>query len=152
MKLSLKVPPIALGIITLLLVWLIHRYVPIYRVKFVYQNLTAIVISGTGFIIGLLEIFVFKKLKTTVDPRHPQKASKLVIIGIYKYSRNPMYFGMLLAIIGFVIYLGSLAGIIIVVFFVLFINKYQIHPEEIVLQRKFGDNYSNYSKNVRSWI
>jgi len=152
LKLSLKIPPLALGIITLLLIWLADRYVPIYHADFVYQNIIASVISGAGLIVALPGIFAFKKLKTSVDPRYPQKVSKLVIIGIYKYSRNPMYLGLLLAIIGFVFFLGSLAGILIVILFVLFINKYQIQPEEIVLQQKFGDDYINYTKDVRRWI
>ena len=152
MKLSLKIPPLALGIITLLLNWLADRYMPIYHTDFVFQNIIASVISGVGLVVALSGILAFKKLQTTVDPRYPHKASKLVIIGIYKYSRNPMYLGMLLAIIGFVIYLGALAGIFIAIFFVLFINKYQIQPEEIVLLQKFGDDYSNYTKDVRRWV
>jgi len=126
--------------------------VPIYHAEFIYQNIVAGLISGLGLIVALAGIFAFKKLKTTVDPRYPQKARKLVIVGIYKYSRNPMYLGMLLAIIGFVISLGSLPGILIIIFFVIFITKYQIQPEEIALQQKFGDDYISYSKNVRRWM
>lgn len=152
MKFNLKIPPLALGISTLLFIWLVDRYVPIYRIEFVHQNIFASVVSGAGLIVALSGILAFRKLKTTVDPRYPEKARKLVIIGIYKFSRNPMYLGMLLALIGFDIFLGSIPGIFIIVFFVWFINKFQIHPEEIVLRDKFGEDYINYTKQVRRWV
>ncbi|MFC1523722.1 methyltransferase family protein [Thermodesulfobacteriota bacterium] len=152
MKLSLKIPPLALGVITLSLIWLVDRYVPILHVKFMYQNIVASVISGSGFFVALSGILAFRKLKTTVDPRYPEKVSKLVIIGIYKHSRNPMYLGMLLALIGFVIYLGSPSGTVIICLFVSFINKYQIVPEEKVLQEKFGEDFAHYTRSVRRWV
>lgn len=152
MKLSLKIPPLALGIISALLIWLIDRKMPLYQAEFVCQNIMAGVISCAGLIVSLAGILAFKKRKTTIDPRYPAKANKLVINGIYKYSRNPMYLGMLLAIVGFVIFLGSLPGILIIILFVIFITRYQIQPEEIALQNKFGDVYIDYTKHVRRWL
>ena len=119
MKLSLKIPPLALGIISALLIWLIDRKMPLYQAEFACQNVMAGAISCAGLIVSLAGIFAFKKRKTSIDPRYPAKANKLVIHGIYKYSRNPMYLGMLLAIVGFVIFLGSLAGILIIILFVI---------------------------------
>ena len=105
-----------------------------------------------GAIAALLGVFVFIKLRTTVDPRCPEKAKKLVIIGIYKYSRNPMYIGILLIITGITVYFGALSSIFVIPLFVTYINNYQIAPEEVALQEKFGESYTHYAQNVRRWL
>jgi len=152
LKLNLKIPPVAQGVVTLILIWLFDRYLPIYRISFIYQRVVACSLIGIGGIIGLSGILAFIKLRTTVDPRYPDKASQLVVIGIYKYSRNPMYLGILLLLTGVAAYLGALSNIVVVLFFVIFINKYQIVPEEISLQQKFGESYTQYAQNVRRWL
>ena len=152
MKLSLKIPPVAQGIVAILLIWLFDRYAPLYHIKFIYQNIVACVLVGIGAIVVLSGVFAFIKLSTTVDPRYPEKASELVIIGIYKYSRNPMYLGILLVITGIAVYSGALSSIFVVSSFVAFINKYQIVPEEVALQEKFGESYTHYNQNVRRWL
>jgi len=152
LKLSLKFPPVAQGIVAILLIWLFDRYAPLYHIKFIYQSIVVWVLIGTGVIVALSGIFAFIKLNTTVDPRCPEKASKLVIIGIYKYSRNPMYFGLLLVITGIAVYSGSLSSIFVVASFVAFITKYQIVPEEVTLQEIFGESYVHYAQKVRRWL
>ncbi len=152
MKLSLKIPPVAQGIVAILLIWLFDRYAPLYHIKFIYQNIFACALIGIGAIAVLSGIFAFIKLSTTVDPRYPEKARELVIIGIYKYSRNPMYLGILLVITGIAVYFGALSSIFVVSSFVIFINKYQIVPEEVALQEKFSESYTHYAQNVRRWL
>jgi len=152
LKLSLKVPPVAQGAVAVLLIWLLARYVPIYHFEFIYQNIVVCVLIAVGLTVASAGIFSFIKLSTTVDPRDPGKTSKLVIIGIYQYSRNPMYLGILLVIVGVAVYFGALSSIIALAGFVGFINKYQIVPEEIALQNKFGESYSHYLRNVRRWL
>jgi protein-S-isoprenylcysteine O-methyltransferase Ste14 len=152
LKLSLKIPPVAQGIVAILLIWIFDRYAPLYHIKYIYQNIVACALVGTGAIVALSGVFTFIKMDTTVDPRCPKKASELVIIGIYKYSRNPMYLGVLFVITGSAVYFGALSNVIVVSFFVVFINKYQIIPEESALQEKFGENYTQYAQKVRRWL
>ena len=152
MKLSLKVPPAVQGIVAILLIWLCDRYAPLYHIEFIYQNTVGYVLIGAGLCVALSGIFTFIKLKTTVDPRYPEEASELVIIGIYKYSRNPMYFGITLVLSGIAVYFGALSSIFAIVLFVAFISKYQIVPEEIALRIKFGESYEHYVRNVRRWL
>ena len=97
-------------------------------------------------------IFTFRKAKTTVTPLHPDKASSLVTMGIYQYMRNPMYFGLLLILFSFGLYLQNLASMFVLPIYVWFISKYQIMPEEEVLYKVFGDDYKNYQDSVRRWI
>ena len=97
-------------------------------------------------------IVTFRKAKTTVSPLHPDQASSLVTMGIYQYTRNPMYFGLLLILFSFGLYLLNLASMFVLPFYVWFISKYQIMPEEEALQEVFGDDYKNYQGRVRRWI
>ena len=97
-------------------------------------------------------MFKFAKTKTTVDPTKPSKTSSLVISGIYRITRNPMYLGMLFLIISFTFYKLSLAGAIVIPFFIFYINKYQIEPEEYEMRKKFGENFEDYCKKVDRWI
>ncbi|MDO9265071.1 MAG: isoprenylcysteine carboxylmethyltransferase family protein [Desulfosalsimonadaceae bacterium] len=152
MKLNLKIPPLAQAAIAIFLIWLFDRYMPLYHINFNYQYLIARAVIGIGAIVAVAGIFAFRKLNTTVDPRYPEKAKNLVIVGIYKYSRNPMYLGLLLILTGIAVYSGALSNILVLFLFVAFINKYQIIPEEVALQEKFGDSYTHYTRNVRRWL
>ena len=71
---------------------------------------------------------------------------------IYKYSRNPMYFGYLLMLLNSSVYLGTLLSIIIILLFVFIINVIQIKPEEQALKDLFGQNYDEYLLKVIRWI
>ena len=152
MKLNLKIPPVAQAVIALGFIWLFDRFAPGYRIDFMHQRSIAWALIGVGGCIGVAGVIAFIKLRTTVDPMHPEKASQLVVVGIYRYSRNPMYLGILLALTGVVFYLGSISGAVVVVLFVVFITKYQIVPEESSLKEKFGEDYSRYARSVRRWI
>ena len=151
-KLSLKIPPVAQGIIALMLIWLFNRYIPILNIDIIFKGAFSLVIICIGGFVGILGIAAFIKLRTTVDPRNPDKASKLVIVGVYRYSRNPMYLAIVLILAGVSVYLGALSSILVVFFFVAYINRFQIVPEDQMLEKKFGENYVQYTKQVRRWL
>ncbi|MBF0258654.1 MAG: isoprenylcysteine carboxylmethyltransferase family protein [Desulfamplus sp.] len=152
MKLMLKIPPVAQGIIAIFLIWLFARYVPIYNIKFKFQNIAGWIFIITGVLIAFSGVLAFIKSKTTVDPRSPDKASKLVIVGIYRYSRNPMYLGIMFVLTGVALLSAALSAMFVIPLFAAFINRYQIMPEELALEEKFGEAYIHYLKNVRKWL
>ena len=151
MKLNLKtkIPP---PLITLICISIIY----FFEKEFIFFEDWNIYISGFfllwGLIIIAFAVFKFAKTKTTVDPTKPSKTSSLVISGIYRITRNPMYLGMLFLIISFTFYKLSLAGAIIIPSFIFYINKYQIEPEEYEMRKKFGENFEDYCKKVDRWI
>jgi protein-S-isoprenylcysteine O-methyltransferase Ste14 len=151
-KLTLKIPPVAQGIIALAFIWLLSQYLPILLIDIAFKGTVSAVIICIGFLVGAMAVAAFVKLRTTVDPRYPEKASKLVVIGIYRYSRNPMYLAIVMVLFGISVYLGALSSFLILMLFVAYINRYQIVPEEQILEKKFGERYSKYTKNVRRWI
>lgn len=107
---------------------------------------------GLGGTIGLIAVFSFKKAKTSVDPLNPSKASQLVTSGLFNYTRNPMYLGMLLILIALFLKFGNYYNITILIFYTWYITTFQIKPEEKVLKELFGDTFINYCKKVRRWI
>ena len=82
----------------------------------------------------------------------PEKSSALVCTGIYKYSRNPMYLGMALLLLAWAIYLASVWALLGVMAYVLYITRFQIIPEERVMEKLFGQEYLAYKAKVRRWL
>lgn len=116
------------------------------------RALAAAAIALVGLAIDAVSIAAFFKAKTTVNPLAPSRAEKLVVRGLYKVSRNPMYLGMLLVLAGAFIYLAEGLNAAFLVFFVFVITEMQIKPEERALEENFGDAYRDYKKRVRRWI
>ena len=105
-----------------------------------------------GLIIILSSIILFKKYQTTITPLNPSNATKLITDGIYKFSRNPMYLGLLLVLFGFSIILNPTGGFLLIPLFILYINLFQIIPEENAMVDLFKDEFLEYKENVRRWI
>ena len=97
-------------------------------------------------------ILKFIKSKTTIDPIKFKKVNKLITSGIYKYSRNPMYLGLLLIVISSSILYLNIYSVITPMIFYYWINRFQIKREEIFLTEKFGKEYLSYKTKTRRWI
>ena len=106
----------------------------------------------SGLIIILSAIILFKKYQTTITPLNPSNATKLITDGIYKFSRNPMYLGLLFVLLGISIILNPTGGFFLIPLFILYLNLFQIIPEENAMVDLFKDEFLEYKKNVRRWI
>ena len=151
-SLKLKIPPLILVVIFATIMWVLSFY---FSVEILPQSLNIIlttVILLMGVAISLAGVFSFKQSKTTVNPTKPEETSSLVTSGVYKFTRNPMYVGFLLFLVSFAVYLSSLASLIISIFFVLYMNKFQIKPEEEMLSNLFGKEFDIYKQKVRRWV
>jgi protein-S-isoprenylcysteine O-methyltransferase Ste14 len=96
--------------------------------------------------------YSFWKNKTTVNPIKPEKATTLVIEGVYRYSRNPMYVGMAAALLAWCIYLANPINLLVFGLFIYVITEIQIKPEERALVKLFGKDFRDYCQNVRRWL
>lgn len=103
-----------------------------------------------GFLIGLSAFLEFRKAKTTILPHG--SASNIISSGIFRFTRNPIYLGFLFMVIGFPLNFGYIWGIIIAPFFVVTMNRLVIEKEEAYLEKKFGEQYTNYKSSVRRWL
>ena len=144
---------IPLPILALLMIGLVYlSSLLINSVRVDYQASLSVLLVIVGLSCALPSFRLFARKKTTISPFTPSETSVLLTEGMYRYSRNPMYLGLLLLIIAATIWFGTWFGIIISLFFILLINILQIIPEEEALLQIFGEEYLEYKKKVRRWI
>ncbi|WP_312316165.1 isoprenylcysteine carboxylmethyltransferase family protein [Stenotrophomonas sp.] len=105
-----------------------------------------------GLSLNAIPKVLFRRAGTTVSPLRPEKSSTLITSGLYRHSRNPMYLGYAIALIGWAICLGQPVGLAVVGFYVGYVTRFQIMPEERQLAAMFPDEYAVYSAAVRRWI
>ncbi|MCX8516021.1 MAG: isoprenylcysteine carboxylmethyltransferase family protein [Alphaproteobacteria bacterium] len=105
-----------------------------------------------GVLCLLLANRSFRRAGTTISPINPHRASQLVTEGIFAVSRNPMYLGLTLILLGAGLLFCSWLSISLPLFFMLYITQFQIKPEEIILAQKFGRDYYHYRRRVRRWL
>ena len=145
-----KIPPPIIALICIFINYL-STYL-INPIKFPNIEIIGGLILLLGVVTAVLATLLFKKDKTTVNPRNPEKTTTLVTNGIFSITRNPMYLGLFFSISSTILFFGSWFGIIILMFFVWYINKFQIIPEEEAIEKLFGGKYSEYRQKVRRWI
>ena len=152
MTLSLKIPPPVQAIIFGVLMWVVARQVTGGQIQFELQLPVAILIAVAGVALVVTSMLKFRRASTTIDPFHPEEASNLVDSGVFRFSRNPMYVSLLLVLIGWFIWLGSLYNLAVLALFVSYITVFQIKPEEAAMKSLFGEKYDQYRSKVRRWI
>ena len=139
-------------LLTAILMWLLDRWLPIAElIPSPWNKLGFFPVIVALFADGM-SLMQFFGSKTTVNPVHPDKATRLVTTGMYKITRNPMYVGLLLFLTGWAVLLGSLSPFFMLPVFMLVITTQQIIPEEKILQEKFDQQYSDYKDSVKRWI
>ena len=145
-----KIPPPIVTLFFGLCIYLSRSYFP------EFSNLVLNAFSIISFVVGIFvfaaAVSSFKKQKTTVNPISIEKASSLVVNGIFKYSRNPMYLGMSLVLLGLTFKFNVIGGLLFTGIFMLFITIFQIKPEEVAMEKLFDQEWKDYTKNVRRWL
>ena len=146
----MKIPPPILVLILVVSSCLSSKKIDVIHIP--NQTLTSILILLIGILILIIPVSKFIKSKTTIDPIKFKKVNKLVTSGIYKYSRNPMYLGLLLIVISSSILYLNIYSVTTPMIFYYWINRFQIKREEIFLTEKFGKEYLLYMTRTRRWI
>lgn len=143
------IPPVYL-FATLLLMWLTHRYIPIFQ--YVYEPVAYLGIIAVLFGITMAGISagMFKRAGTGLEPF--DEATVLVTSGFYRFSRNPMYMGMFLMLLGVAFLMGSIGALLPILIFILIIRNNFVLGEERFMQATFGQQYLQYKSEVRRWI
>lgn len=149
--LQLKIPPPVVTLVFAGAVWLAHR-TGLGRFSLVGQGFVAAALFGLGLAVAASGVVAFGRTHTTLSPTRPEGASRLVTGGVYRLTRNPMYLGMALWLAAWAVLLGSSSGFVFVPLFALYLNRFQIGPEEVVLRQRFGEAYRAYQARVRRWL
>lgn len=150
--LELKIPPPLVMLSLGLLAWAVSRQLPTPLIGLPGVRGLAILCACAGLLLLFAGGARFHIAKTTPSPLHPEQASTLVTEGIYASTRNPMYLGFFFLLTGWVIHLGCPANFITLPALVWYLTRFQILPEERILEEKFGEAYSAYRQQVRRWI
>jgi protein-S-isoprenylcysteine O-methyltransferase Ste14 len=151
-KLENRIPPPIVLILSLMIMRLLAEIESANSFDFELKLWLASLLVLIGLALMLAGVARFRKAQTTIDPLDPEKAKHLVVAGVFRLSRNPMYLGMALIAIAWAIYLANPWSFIGVLGFVLFINRFQITPEERAMDNLFGDQYAKYKATVRRWL
>ena len=151
-SLELKVPPPAAALLLGLLMWLASSLVAPVEVPFGPRVGIALVIASVGLVVGVASIVSFRRAKTTINPTKPTATSSLVTNGTFRFTRNPMYLSLLLYLVAWAVYLSNWLALLFVPVFVLYMNEFQIKPEEQALSSLFDREYAAYKGRVRRWL
>lgn len=147
-----RVPPPLVATVFGGLMWLISPQVPGIDATASWHLAASVAVMLVGVAVCLAGVLSFRLARTTVNPLKPETATALVSSGIYRYTRNPMYLGFAIALVAWSIYLVSLVALLGVAGFMLYMNRFQIGPEEDALASLFGEDFAAYRTRVRRWL
>jgi protein-S-isoprenylcysteine O-methyltransferase Ste14 len=148
-SLEKKMLPPTLFVICILMAIFLNFSNPIYFVKYPY-NLIGIIFFISGLYLSMKGSNQFQKANTNINTF--DEPDKLIIDGLFKYSRNPMYLGFIIALLGVTIILSSVESLIILFSFIIISDQWYVKFEEKVMIKKFEEEYKNYMKTTRRWI
>jgi protein-S-isoprenylcysteine O-methyltransferase Ste14 len=151
-NLEFRLPPPFVALATVLIMWPLSHLFPITDALGSARIPVAMCLAILGVAFAGSGAMQFKRVQTTLNPRKPEEVSILVTNGVYRITRNPMYVGLMLILLGWSAFLASPVSLGGVVAFIAYINQFQIIPEERILLEKFGDEYQKYLAGSRRWI
>lgn len=147
-----KVPPPFVVVLISAVMWMAAQIAPPLQIDSHLRLAFGGTVVLAGFIFLMLGFTAFGQAKTTIDPVNLERASSLVTGGIYRLTRNPMYVGFTIVLVGWAVYLAIPWAALGSIAFVLFTTRFQIIPEERVMSSKFGQAYVEYKERVRRWL
>lgn len=150
--LDLKIPPPAIAIICGGFAWLLAHFTPGFDLDVPAKIPIVAVLVLVGLSLDLSGLLSFRKAKTTFNPLSPSRSKVIVQSGLYRFTRNPMYLGMVFELLGLCVFLANPLTVTSVAAFMAYITRFQIVPEERLLLAKFGAPYARYTRSVRRWV
>jgi protein-S-isoprenylcysteine O-methyltransferase Ste14 len=142
-------PPIV-ALMFIVIAYFLGRFVPLPFVAPVILRNVGLFMTFVGFLLGVGAFIEFRKARTTLDPHG--SAKQLVTSGIYRFTRNPIYLGLLLMVIGLPLNSGLYWGVAMAPFDMIAMTRLVIEREEMYLEKKFKNAYTSYKSRVRRWL
>ena len=150
--LELKVPPPLVALLVALLMWLVADAMGSVEVPFAYRTSAAVALVLAGLAIRLAAQVTFWRAGTTINPTKPGHTSAVVSSGIYRHTRNPMYLGRAVQLLGWGAFLASPIAVLLVSLYVAYVDRFQVAAEERALRARFGAEYEAYQSKVSRWL
>ena len=142
-------PPI-IALVLLLISVFLHFVFPINKFIYFPYSLTGVLLIVLGFKILIWGKFTFQRKGVELIPG--SKSSNLIEDGPFKFTRNPMYLGFVLILVGISFIFGSISAFLAPIVFFLIIHFSFIPFEEKHMEKQFGKGYLDYKKRVRKWV
>ena len=150
--LELKVPPVVVFLVFAGAIVLVHKLCPAAEISIPARRGLTLLLGAIGGSLGVAGVATFLWLRTTIHPECPERTTKLVTCGIYRISRNPMYTGLLFALAALALHFANILAFLFLPGFVLYMNRFQIRPEERILRNKFGPEFDAFTRATRRWL
>jgi protein-S-isoprenylcysteine O-methyltransferase Ste14 len=148
---SSRVPPPLWMFIFAASMWALNRYYPgLTVIPQTWRECARFVLIASA-ITPAVAFYQFHRAHTTFNPLRPETASALVTSGVFAWTRNPMYLGLFLLLLGWAVKLGTLSPFAGPLLFLPLIQYVQIRPEEQALRLRFGSDYDRYCRRVNRW-
>lgn len=151
-RLELKVPPDVVWLAVAALMWLAAVLARRLTVEVPLRLWVAVVLTACGVALIVAARVALARAHTTWAPTAPERTSSLVTGGVYRFTRNPIYLGMLLVLLAWAAVLANLLALALVAVFVAYMDRFQIGPEEAALSARLGEGYRDYRAQVRRWV
>lgn len=149
-----RVPPPLVVLLCALLAWGLDAAVPGARLD-LPRSVPLVAGPGIallGVALDVWALWTFRRHHTTPSPLAPRRTRLVVQAGPYAFTRNPMYLGLALLLLGAAAWLGNPLALLPLALFIGWITRWQILPEERALREKFGSDYDGYCARVRRWL
>ncbi|MCC7483806.1 MAG: isoprenylcysteine carboxylmethyltransferase family protein [Burkholderiales bacterium] len=150
--LETAVPPPVVALACAGAMWAVALALPDLVVPVPWRRVAAMVLLAAGATIDAAGLLAFLRARTTVNPLRPANTSAMVTTGIYRVTRNPMYLGLVLILSAWAMWLAHPLAALGVAVFAVYIDRFQIRPEERILAAKFGGEFESYRRSVPRWL
>jgi len=152
MNLDRKIPPPIVALVTAGLMYVLSSIGPTLGLPSTIKLTIVVSLVVAALAVDISAILLFRKNQTTVNPLQKGQAKHLVVEGVYQFTRNPMYLGMVLFLLAWFAYLNTLLPALGIIVFVSYITRFQVIPEERALKEAFGEDFVSYMSRVRRWL
>ena len=147
---DVRIPPPLIYVAGFVLGLALERFFPELVLPKIPSRVAAPLCIALGVTIAVWSVGLFRRERTSFVPINP--ATTLVIYGPYRFTRNPMYLGLVCVYLGISLWFGVFWALILLPAVMALIQRYVIIREEQYLERKFGGEYLKYKADVRRWI
>jgi len=147
---DVRIPPPLIYVAGFVLGLALERFLPVLVLPKIPSRVAAVLCIALGVTIAVWSVGLFHRERTSFVPIKP--TTTLVIYGPYRFTRNPMYLGLVCVYLGIALWFGIFWALILLPAVMALIRRYVIIREEQYLERKFGGEYLKYKADVRRWI
>lgn len=152
MTLETKIPPLVVAILVGGSTWLAGQVSPSFDMTLPFRSVIAVALLVAAAAMAAASVSAFRRAGTTLNPIRPDETTVFVAHGVFRYTRNPMYLAMQIALLAWALWIANGVALLVSVSFTPYITYLQIVPEERSLEARFGVDYTAYRQRVRRWI